>query len=280
MYLIALFPLVVFGLYKNGLSIYFKNVGDFGNALKPFILLASGLIGATAGGSLRECRKKTKVNKKFADKLKCDVVESLLVVAILPIESNPLIVFVVTAISSLFLEKIKLNKVALMYIVIEGLNVLLGLNNFNNIYEANTVLNYDGFDLFFGNGSGGIFSTNILFITIALIFLSFNKLYKKEMVYASLITFLVLGIVPNMVSGHYELITPFIFGYNILFILVFVAPNLYSSSYTIKGQILSGILIGILTYALSFWTPYTSAVLAVIATSILKGILDRMFVIK
>lgn len=280
MYLIALFPLIVFGLYKNGVSLYFKNVGEFGDVIKPFLLLAMGLIGALIGGAIREWRKISKVNKPLIDKLKCDIVEATLIVAILPIDSNPIIIFMTTFISSLLLENFKLNKVALMYIVIEGINVLLGLNNFDNIYEANTVLNYDGFDLFFGSGSGGIFSTNVLLITIALIFLSFNKLYKKEMVYASLITFLILGIVPNMISTHYELITPLIFGYNILFILVFIAPNLYSSSYTMKGQITSGILIGILTYVLSFWTPYTSAILAVIATSILKGILDRMFVIK
>ena len=280
MYLIALVPLVIFGLYKNGIGLYQKGVVDFIGMVEPFAILGCGLLGASIGGTLRELKNKVKFGKDMFDKIKGDVVEAILLVAILPISSNPLIVLGTTFVFSLFLSKLKLNKIALMYIVVEGTNVLLGLNNFNNAYESSTVLNYNGFDLFFGNGSGGIFSTNVLLIVLGLIFLSFNKLYKKEMVYSSLFAFLILGIIPKMVMGHYIEIFPYIFGYNILFILVFVAPNLYSSAYTTKGQIVSGILIGILTFALSFWTPYTSAVLAVIAASILKGILDRIFVVK
>lgn len=167
-----------------------------------------------------------------------------------------------------------------MYIIIEGINVLLKLNVFANVYELNTVLNYDGLDLLWGLGSGGIFSTSILFVLIGFIFLCFNKLYKKEMVISSLVIFLILGVVPFMFKGDYNSIFPYIFGYNILFVLVFILPNLYSSSYTVKGQVLSGFLAGILTYALSFLTPYTAAILAVLIVSIISGIIDRIFIVK
>ena len=280
MYLIALAPLIIFGLYKNGIELYNRGVVDFIGLLQPFVILLCGVFGALLGGVLREWKRDVKFGLEMLDKIKCDIVEAVLLTAILPISSNALIVLGVTFAFSLFLSKLKLNRIALMYIVVEGINVLLGLNNFNNAYESSTVLNYNGFDLFFGSGSGGIFSTNVLLITLGVIFLSFNKLYKKEMVYSSLFTFLILGSIPKMISGQYTEIFPYIFGHNVLFILVFIAPNLYSSSYTIKGQITSGILIGIITFVLSFWTPYTAAILAVSITSILKGVLDRIFVVK
>ncbi len=280
MYLIALLPLLMFGCYKNGVEVYMKGfVGLYGLA-KPLLLLSCSVLGAMIGGILREWKNVKKFNFSLLDKIKGDVVEAVLVVAILPIDSNPLTILGITMAFGLFLGKVKINKVALLYIVIEGLNVLWGLNNFKNAYEINTVLNYNGLDLFFGSGTGGIFSTNVFLILLGYLFLSYNKLYKKEMVLASVATFLLLGSIPKMIGGQYTEILPYIFGYNVLFVLVFVAPNLYSSSYTLKGQIVSGILIGILCFAISFMTSYTAAVLAVLIASGLKGILDRMFVIK
>ncbi len=280
MYLVALVPLIIFGFYKNGIELFQKgHVGMF-EMFRPILILASGIIGAVAGSFLREWQKDAKFDRALFDKVKGDVVEAVLVVAILPIASNLLVVAGVTFLSSLFLEKLSLNRIALMYVAIEGINVAFGWNEFANAYQASTVLNYDGYDLFFGSGVGGLFATNVFLIALGFIFLSFNKLYKKEMVVASVATFLLLGIVPHMVMGQYEAICPFIFGYNMLFVLVFVGPNLYSSSYTVKGQVVSGILIGLITYGLSFVTPYTAAILAVLATSLIKGILDRIFVLR
>lgn len=280
MYLIALLPLLMFGCYKNGVEVYMKGFAGLYGLAKPLLLLSCGVLGAMTGGILREWKNVKKFNLSLLDKIKGDVVEAVLVVAILPIDSNPLAILGITMAFGLFLGKVKINKVALLYIVIEGLNVLWGLNNFKNAYEINTVLNYNGLDLFFGSGTGGIFSTNVFLILLGYLFLSYNKLYKKEMVLASVATFLLLGSIPKMIAGQYTEILPYIFGYNVLFVLVFVAPNLYSSSYTLKGQIVSGILIGILCFAISFVTSYTAAVFAVLIASVLKGILDRMFVIK
>ena len=47
-------------------------------------------------------------------------------------------------------------------------------------------------DFFLGLGSGGICSTSILLTTIALLVLSFNKLYKKEIPIAAIIIFIVI----------------------------------------------------------------------------------------
>lgn len=280
MYVLAIAPLIIFGAYKNGFYLYRKGLIDAFTALRPLIILACSIAAAIAGSLVRERRRKTPVGPLLINNIKGDIVEAILVTAILPISSNILVVTAVNFIFSLFLHKLRFNRVALMYIFIEGVNILLGLNEFRNIYELKTVLNYDGVDLFFGSGPGGIFSTNVFLMVLGLIFLSFNKLYKKETVIPALATFLVLGVGTKLIMGDYGTIYQYIFGYNILFVIIFIAPNLYSSSYTVKGQITSGVLLGILSVVLSFWTPYTAAILAVIIVSLCKGILDRIFVIK
>ena len=248
MYGIALLPLILYGLYKNGIELYQKGLVDILNMLKPFIMLFISIAGSLLGGILREASKTKKFDFSILNKCKTDIIEAILVVSILPIKTSPIIIFLTTLIFSLVLNRIKINRIALMYIIIESINVLCGLNSFNNAYETNTILNYDGLDLFWGLGKGGIFSTSILFITTGLIFLSFNKLYKRELVYSSIGSFLTLSLIYYTIKSAYTEILPYIFGYNILFILVFIAPNLYSSSYTVKGQIVSGFLIGILTF--------------------------------
>ncbi len=280
LYIFILIPLILFGFYKNGISLYLKGLIDALEMLKPLIILAMGMSGALLGFILKERKKGLKLDAELIIKSKKYIIEAILVVSILPLKSSPLIVFIVTLLFSLFLSNLKINRIALEYIVIESSNVLFGLNTFKNAYDATTLLNYDGVDLFFGLGRGGIFATSIILIAIGLVFLSFNKVYKKDLVYASLVTFLVLGIVPNMIMGEYNEILPFIFGYNVLFSLVLIAPNISSSSYTTKGQILSGVLIGIITYALSFWTPYTAVIIAIILVSLFKDVLDRIFVVK
>ena len=280
MYAIALLPLIIFGFYKNGIQLYDKGYVDFIGMFKPLILILMSICGSVVGNILRDYKRNGKVTKEVLTNIKRGIIESTLLAMVLPIKSSPIIIFLITLIFGLTFEKSKLNRIALMYIIIQGLNTLLRLNSFSNQYEVNTVLNYDGFDLFLGWGLGGICSTSVLLMIIALIFLSFNKLYKKDMAYASLITFIFLGTVPSMISGNYTEILNYIFGYNIIFVLIFIAPNLYSSSYTIKGQILSGIVIGVLTYFISILTPYNAAMLSVLIVNPLKGIFDRLFVIK
>lgn len=280
MYIIALCPLVIYGLFKNGILLYKKDLINFIMMFKPILILLMSVSGAFIGGFLREYKRQGKISFKMINRTKTNVIEAILVACILPIKSSPIVVFGISFLVSLVLSKVKFNRIALMYLIIEGINVLFKLNVFENVYEASTVLNYDALDLFWGLGVGGINSTSILFILLGLVFLCFNKLYKKEIVFSAIISFLILGIVPFMVREEYLSICPFIFGFNILFILVFILPNLYSSSYTLKGQIVSGISVGILTYLLSFVTPFTACILAVLIVSILSGIIDRIFVIK
>lgn len=277
---LCLIPLLLFGLYKNGVQLYKKDLISFIEMIKPLIIIAMSIAGAFIGTFIREYKAKNKDIKSIINNNKIIFLEAMIIAFLMPINSSPIFLFILMIIMGLFFRRFELNRIATFYISIEVINKILGMNSFENLYEQSALLKYDGLDLFLGFSSGGICSTSIILILISLFILMNNKIYKKEISVFSIISYVVLVSVFNMIKGDYVSILPTIFGYNVFFIYVFVAPNLYSSSYTEKGKILSGILIGILTFILSFVTYYGSAIIACFIVSILKKVIDKPFELK
>lgn len=276
---LSLIPLILFGLYKNGISLYQRGLVGRIEAFKPLIILLMGVVGVLLGSIIREY----KTNKNIKDILehsKILIVESLILGMMLPINSSPLILFGVTFIMGLFFRRLEVNRIAVFYGLMEIINKILGTNSFANIYENSTKLELNGLDMFLGSNIGGICSTNILLVLLALIFLSFNKLYKKDIAYSSILTYVLLVIGYAFIKENYGLIFPLLFGYNTMFIFTLVAPSTYSSSYTEKGQIISGILLAFITFAFHKIFMYNSSILGVIIISLLRKYIDKWTVMR
>ena len=128
-------------------------------------------------------------------------------------------------------------------------------------------------------GVGGIASTCIFLIGVSLFILSFNKIYKRDIAISSIIAFISLTLIIAIATNNYSGIFKTLFSHSILFSLVFVSPITYCSSYTTKGQVLSGILISIITVVLSYFIPYEAVFVAILLVSLIKNIIDRIFVI-
>ena len=277
---LCLIPLILFGLYKNGLQLYKKDLITPILMLKPLIIIAMSLAGSFIGTTIREFKNKNKDIHKILNNNKIIFLESIIIALLMPINSSPIILFIAMIIMSLFFRRFELNRIALFYIGLEVINKIFGMNSFENLYEVSSMVKYNTIDMFLGFASGGICSTSVLLILIALFVLMNNKIYKREIPVSSIIIYVILVSVFNMIKGDYVNILPTIFSYNVLFIYVFVAPNLYSSSYTEKGKVLSGVVIGVLTFILSFFTYYGSAIIACFIVSILRNILDKPFILK
>lgn len=279
-YFVTLLPLILFGLYKNGIDLYIKNYVNFTQAFKPFILIFISVSGAFIGSIIKERKTNKKIDLTYITKCKRELIESALFACILPIKSSPIIVFLISFLTFYLIKRDKINKPAFMYIIISVINRLLSLNIFLNAYELSNTLNYNSLDLFFGLGAGGICSTNILIISMSLLILSFNELYKRDISYSALLTYFIIVSGYKMMSGAYTEIFTMLFSYNTIFAFVYIAPIISSSAYTNKGQVLSGILIALITFALSFITPYTSSLVAIFIISLISNILDRIYIIK
>ena len=282
LYLISLMPLIIFGLYKNGFNLLIKNSITIFGALKPLLLLFMCIGGTLFSTLIKEIIKRKKLSLKFIETVKKVIIEGILISCILPIRSNPLIVFIIVFMVYLVFKDNKLfNRVALSSIVLFLVNMVLNLNIYENAHERLGNLNLNGVDLFVGNGVGGIYSTSIILILVALFILLKSNIYKKDIVFSSILMYVLLVGGYMMIMGTYGKIFITLFSYNTIFIFTFIAPILESSSYTIKGQKVSGILIAIITFIfLLVDMPYIGALVGIIFVGIIKQILDRAFTIK
>jgi len=279
-YLGFIILLILFGIYKNSINPYiYKNV-DLVGMIKPLVLTFMSLLGALLGVVLRNVKNIKNDFKKIISKNKTLFLETLLFVSIIPISSNPITVFLLTFIWTRFLYRLKLNNIALVGLTLIGLNFLLKSNIYQNSREMLLFNNYSTMDMFFGMNVGGLFATNICIILIAYFVLSLEKVYKKEIVFSAVLTFFVISIVASIFSGNYENILPGLYSHNILFIFVFILPDLNSSCYTRGGKVLSGVVAGALSYALVPLITYAAPLISVLFVSIFKEYIDKFFLKK
>lgn len=281
-YSVVLLPLIIFGIYKNGISLYMKGYVGIIGALKPLIIVLMCVSGTFLGTMLRAKKKDKSRNlgRLLTKNWLQNLIESMIMALAMPIGASPIIVFVIVLAGNFLLNNAKFNKVALIYLIILVFNDLVGCAIFENAYELDNTLNYNGIDLLVGFGLGGMCSTSSLLVGIALLILSFDKFYKREIVLSAIITFLVLGTVPAMINSEYAEILPLVLGFNIMYFFTFCLPDFYSTPYTVKGQILSGIFTGVLAYFLAGALSYYAAPLSILMANLFKGIFDRIFIVK
>ena len=65
------------------------------------------------------------------------------------------------------------------------------------------------------------------------------------------------------------------FQYGYIFMFIYVATDYVTSSYTVLGMRLFGIIVGILTFAFYFVNPILAPILAILITSFLNNLIDR-----
>lgn len=279
--LLSLLPLILYGFYKNGINLYIKNYVNILGLLKPLLFSIIGLlIGILVNIIYEKYIKKNKDNLKEIIFSSFHPIYGLLVACILSINTN-IFLFVIVTFIVLFISKfIKNNKVN--YIALSGLIIFFIMNLFNkftflNIYESSKNFNLDAIDYMFGKGSGGIFTTNIILLIISFIVLYNMKVYKKNIPIFATITFSILTIIYCILTHNIGNIMNMLFTNGILFSFVFIATDPISSSYTKKGIIIYGIVVGLLTFLLYLLQPALSSLGAIFIASIFNSIIDLKF---
>ena len=145
-------------------------------------------------------------------------------------------------------------------------------NSYNELIKP-----YGDYKQFFvGNVPGGIGEVSILFCLIGLIYLSLKKAIKLiipiSIIMTSFLGFLILGFI-NGVGVNYALFN--ILTGAIIFCAIFVAPEMLNSPVTKKGQIIYGILIGLLTIVFRMLLPFGDVFIAVFICNLLVPIIDN-----
>lgn len=279
-YILSLFPLILYGFYKNGIYLYIKKYISLPKMFKPLLLILIGfLIGASVNIIYLKLIKKSKDNIIDIIFSSFHPIYGILIASIISINTNILLFSVVTF-AVLFISKFinnKINLISLSSLIIFFIMNILNKFTFMNIYEQSSSFKMNAIDYMFGRGSGGILTTNILLIVLSFIILYNSKVYKKNIAIYSSIVFILLTTIYCILTKNIGNIMNMLFTNGILFSFVYVATEPVSSSYTKYGKEIYGILVGILTFIFYLINPALSSLGGILIVSIFNSLIDLKF---
>ena len=264
--IMALLPFLVIGLYIN---VYLAKDYSINNILHmlsyPFIGLLIGII----------------VNFIFTKKQKKDHLSDILfssfhieyglILGFLMSNSVSLIVFSVCLLVMFIISKlvdIKLNVIAVTFLIIY---ICMSLNGGFELTLREVLTEKD---YIIGNVNGGNFSTGLLSLLISLFILRLKNFTKMDISIYAIVSYIALCLMYSLITDKDLLMLVFLNSY--LFIFTFVASDSISSSYTLNGVKIYGLLVGILTFILSFKLSVLAPFISIIVASFFSTFIDNL----
>lgn len=309
--LIALMPVVLFAIYKNGILPYMEGYTDILGAIWPLIMILTAMFTSLLVEVIY-IRFILKKKETFKNSLRESyaMFPGLFLALTLPI-NTPLWLIVLGSMVATFIGKLLFGgfgynvfNPALVgsIFVISSYGALIGANGgYLNPMEVDTIagatplshlstLDYLGtwtsivkpfgsiWDMFFGFIPGSLGETSKLLIILAFIYLAATKVIKwvVPVSYVSVVFIMtyIIGAYNNQ-EIWYSLFH--VLSGGLLFGAVFMATDPVTSPTTKMGQFLFGLSLGLLTVTFRFLTPYPEGVLTSILTmNMLVFILDRI----
>lgn len=280
-YIISLLPLILFGFYKNGISLYIKKYVNILEMFKPLVIILLGfLIGAIVNVIYEKKINKNKDNIKDIIFSSLHPIYGILIGCISSINTNiilfSLVTFIILLISK-FTKNTKINYITLTSLIIFFIMNIFGKFSFLNAYEVSNNFNMNTIDYLFGKGNGGIVTTNILLLIISYIILYNSNIYKRNIPIYSFISFLLLTIIYCFIKNDIGNIMNMLFTNGILFSFVYITSEPNSSSYTRLGSTIYGIIVGVLSFIFYLINPALSSLGSIFIASIFNSLIDLKF---
>lgn len=268
-YYIALIPLILFSIYKNGILLFNNDLINISKIFTPlYFYIISILIGFL-------------VSKILKDSIKETILISLIVSSTISINTNMLI-YPILLFVSLFIGKVITTKSKLQFNIESFIRLILILalliNSYSylNIGEKLNKFNYNHFDIFAGLGIGGIATTSTLILIFSLIILMTCKYYKKIIPITSSTSFLIINLIIVLITKNYDYLDIILNGFS-YFSFIFIAPDLYVTPTNKQGMFLYGVLIGILTSILTYiGLVYEASFISILVTSMFIPLINKI----
>lgn len=310
--LIALLPIIVFAIYKNGIIPYQKGYIDLFEALRPLLLIIIAVITSFVSELLFAIFVLKKAKEDLIDFIKHSygIFPGLFLALILPINTPFWIVIIGSIfasvvgkmlfgglgynifnpalVGSLFITSSYGHLIASKGGYLNGMELdtitkatpLTNLQTNNFVGTWNELGSHFGSlsDFFFGFIPGSLAETGKVFILLALIYLILTKVIKWRIPIFYLLTVfimtLIIGITNDM--GLWYPLFHLLSG-GLMFGAVFMATDPVTSPVTKTGQFIYGISLGILTVVFRFLTSYPEGVLtAILSMNMLVFIIDKI----
>ena len=191
-YIYGLIPLIIYGIYKNGILLYDLNLINFLNIFKILYLLIISLIIYTIYCLI--FKKKIKID--------LEILNILIIPLFMPTSINILIytitLFIGLIINHYLSKVLKYNNISFIILFILLFLVIFKNYNYLNLAEATKNYSFSFIDMLFGRNAAGIASSSIIIGLLLIIYFSIFTIYKKEITLSSIISFILLiGLLNN-----------------------------------------------------------------------------------
>lgn len=307
--ILALVPIILFAFYKNGILPLIKRTGSPFDLINLVLIILTPIVVSLFTEYIYYIIKKDKKTFTYLIEESFAIIPGLFIGLIIPIHTPLWLVALATLIGSLSkmvfggLGKNPLNPALFgsLFIIVfassyigkfggymnsyelDALSTATPLSHFSALAHVGTYKDIIGpygslLTFFFGNIPGAIGETSSLLCIIAFIYLTITKTIKWRLpVYYVLTVFimtLVIGLTNNM-GLWYPLFN--VLSGGLLFGAVFMTTDPVTSPVSNQGQILGGIILGILTVYIRYLTPYPEGVLiSILIFNILTLIINRL----
>lgn len=290
---ISLIPIILFSFYKNGILPLIKGTGSLLELFRPLLLIAVPMAVCLLTEYLFYLIKKEKKDIKYLINESFALIPGIFIGLIIPIHTPIWLVAVAAIIASLSkmfcggLGKNPFNPalVGALFIIIFASSYIGSLGGYTNSYELDAIsgatplanfsaLSYAGtyeeivgkygslWSFFFGSIPGALGETSSVLCIFAFIYLLANKVIKWRIpVYYVATVFLMSALVGfnNDIGLWYPVFC--ILSGSVLFGAVFMTTDPVTSPITRHGQVLGGIILGILTVGIRYLTNFPEGVL-------------------
>lgn len=274
--LLFILPMIIYGFYKNGIYLYQNGYISLFNVFRPLIIIFGSAIIASLINIIYEMLIKKNKDKLINILFSSFTIEyAVLIACVMSINVNLIIYFGVLSVL-LFISKFlnnRVNVMAIIFLVIYGISYFTTGFSYANSYENSKVFSYTIMDYFIGRGSGGIASTHIIFLALAIFGLFITSNNKTDITLSSIITFIAVLIFIS-IFNHINVIEN-IFNNNIPFIFALIATDSVTSCYTSRGMIIFGVLIGIIASLFSIINPIIAPFIAILIVSLFNILIDK-----
>ena len=267
LFYLAVLPLILYGLYKNG---YLLIKHDYISSTELIKVILYPLISCVLAYILGLIFK-----RKQKDLLKLGVIAGLTA----PYNFNMIAYFSIV-IGVMFLlmyvpNRLKINEPALLITILVILNAIYNNSVIFNPMEVTSLYKFSLFDLFFGRGASFIYTSSIFWLLVSYVVLSNIKIYKKNIFLYEVFTYIGCFIL-YLIFKHNFISNAGIFLNGITFFsFIFLSPINESSPSVNYEIVIYSIFTAILSFILIFmFNIFTGAVIAVLISSIIYRIYD------
>ena len=263
LYMICIVSLVLFGFYKNGILLY-KELNNKIILLKPLIFPLIAYIVPSLISLIK--------NHKY--ELDDNIIYMLLLSLCIPIKTSIILFLIFSiAVSLLFYFvidnlNININYICLFKLILIGILAITHKYIYANDLELLNKYSYDLKSIFFGRGISGINSSSILLIIISYFVLCINYYYKRELPIISLAVYFMFSFIFKIFFHHV-----IVFNSMIVYSFVFLETLSLFSPAEKKEQIIYSILVGILTFFLTYYVNrFDGVIIAILISSLINFI--------